>query len=305
MKKLVLFSLIGVLFLVWGCDNLNMITEPETPVSDTMYKQEIINGVDVSFTITTDKINYELGEIITATYENPGDTVYFTWGGCKGKFYTNLYYISQDGIKLVALLDPSLPCPCFSVVGPYATNETGYCQWDQIHYGMSSLDSESFDWTSATIPPPHQIIDADQPFLPSGNGYEAPAGYYVYGKTYLLNQQFSPERNIKYSNVFSIGIEEDTTEYIETVIETIPDDAVSGPADQRLHALQEKLDEVQALIDAGEYQTAIDKLEKDIRPKTDGCVGGNPNNDWITDCDIQVILIGTIDGLIAQLQELV
>jgi hypothetical protein len=57
-------------------------------------------------------------------------------------------------------------------------------------------------------------------------------------------------------------------------------------------------------MDAGLYQEAIDKLENDLRAKMDGCYGGNPRNDWITDCEAQYELLAIIDDLIAYLATL-
>jgi hypothetical protein len=55
------------------------------------------------------------------------------------------------------------------------------------------------------------------------------------------------------------------------------------------NALTNKIDEVLAIIDAGNYQAALKKLENDILKKTDGCANsGEPDkNDWIETCQQQ------------------
>jgi hypothetical protein len=55
------------------------------------------------------------------------------------------------------------------------------------------------------------------------------------------------------------------------------------------NALTNKINAVLKLIDQGNYAAALDKLETDILPKTDGCaVDGAPHkNDWIKDCATQ------------------
>ncbi|MHC4074820.1 MAG: fibronectin type III domain-containing protein [Planctomycetota bacterium] len=55
------------------------------------------------------------------------------------------------------------------------------------------------------------------------------------------------------------------------------------------NALSNKIDEVLAMIDAGNYQAALKKLENDILKKTDGCANsGKPDkNDWIKTCEQQ------------------
>ncbi len=58
------------------------------------------------------------------------------------------------------------------------------------------------------------------------------------------------------------------------------------------------------MIAVGDLAEAITKLENDIRPKMDGCLGGNPNNDWILDCDAQTQITEMIDALVAHLETL-
>lgn len=95
---------------------------------------------------------------------------------------------------------------------------------------------------------------------------------------------------------------------IDSIIDSIgnfPDDAFKSPADARRNALYNKLDAVLIMIEQGLYQDAIDKLQNDIWPKMDGSLGGNPNNDWITDPDAQQELADIINPLVIYLQTLV
>ena len=91
---------------------------------------------------------------------------------------------------------------------------------------------------------------------------------------------------------------------VDDNIQDLPDDAFKINPDQRKNALSEKLDEVNGLIEAGEYQEAIEKLQNDIRAKADGYVDGNPVNDWIIDPDEQQELCMMVDDLIAYLETL-
>ena len=91
-------------------------------------------------------------------------------------------------------------------------------------------------------------------------------------------------------------------EAIYDVIQSLPDNVFINNAEQRKNAFSEKFDEVFALIDAGEYEEAIDKLQNDIRAKCDGSLGGNPDNDWITDPEAQQQVCAMIDELIAYLE---
>ena len=91
---------------------------------------------------------------------------------------------------------------------------------------------------------------------------------------------------------------------IDDYIQDLPADVFKNNAAQRQNALSEKLADAIALIDAGDYQDAIDKLLNDIRAKADGSVGGNPNNDWVTDPEIQQEITSLVDILVAYLQTL-
>jgi hypothetical protein len=76
----------------------------------------------------------------------------------------------------------------------------------------------------------------------------------------------------------------------------------------RRNALENKLiddpDSVVNLIDDGQIQDAIDKLNNDIGARVDGSLDGNPNNDWITDLGAQETLTSMVDGSVDYLEDL-
>jgi hypothetical protein len=73
------------------------------------------------------------------------------------------------------------------------------------------------------------------------------------------------------------------------------------------NALSNKIDEVLAMIDAGNYQAALKKLENDILKKTDGCANsGRPDkNDWIQTCDQQAQIYPLIMETIEYVESLI
>ena len=97
---------------------------------------------------------------------------------------------------------------------------------------------------------------------------------------------------------------EEAIPVVDDYIQELSDDAFTKNPDQLKNALSEKLDETIGLMDAGEYQEAIDKLQNDIRAKADGHVDGTPANDWITDPEEQQEICAMIDDLIAYLETL-
>lgn len=94
------------------------------------------------------------------------------------------------------------------------------------------------------------------------------------------------------------------TDDIAEAIYNLPDNAFKNNAAQRKRTFQNKLLEVKALINTGEFKEAFNKLQKDILQKSDGCYGGNPKNDWIIDCNSQSGIYTAIINLVALLKTL-
>ena len=95
-------------------------------------------------------------------------------------------------------------------------------------------------------------------------------------------------------------------EAIDTINEMDPE-IFSNP--NMGNALTNKLNSILDLINAGEYQEALDKLEKDILPKTDGCtlepLGVSDKKDWIEDCTEQEVIYNYVNELIDRLNSLI
>jgi len=102
---------------------------------------------------------------------------------------------------------------------------------------------------------------------------------------------------VRYNPYDPVDDVEDIDDYIQDLID---DDFDKNP-DQRKNALSNKLAEVIEKIEAGEYQAAINTLQKDILPKMDG----EPKpDDWIIDPDAQADLTAMINALIEYLEGL-
>ncbi len=81
---------------------------------------------------------------------------------------------------------------------------------------------------------------------------------------------------------------------------TIPDAAFKSGDGGHRTAMQAILDEVEALIAAGDDEEAIRKLEN-LKRRVDGCGATADANDWITDCASQIDVRNWIDTLIVNL----
>jgi len=96
------------------------------------------------------------------------------------------------------------------------------------------------------------------------------------------------------STIVTVISAQEAVGVMDDYIIALPDEAYWKNPDQRGNTLSNKLDEITIMIDAGEYQDAIDKLQNDLRPKMDG----NPSpEDWIIDSTVQVVLCRMIDAL--------
>jgi len=88
-------------------------------------------------------------------------------------------------------------------------------------------------------------------------------------------------------------------EDLKNEIASVPNTHFKPPASDRKTALCDKIDEVVAKIDAGDYMGAIMKLKEDIKPKLDGT---KPPS-WLT--FLHPELVAKIDGMISDLQTLI
>jgi hypothetical protein len=89
---------------------------------------------------------------------------------------------------------------------------------------------------------------------------------------------------------------------IEEYIRNLSDQAFDQNSDQRKSKILESLDEVKKSIDSEDYQKAINRLERVVRKRADGSIGGNKDDDWIVDPESQRKICEMIDDLIDNLK---
>jgi len=197
---------------------------------------------------------------------------------------------------------------------------------DTMDFTCSNVGTTYYDIDGLAFAPDGTLYGVDSGWLlevDKANGAVSPIGYLGYGGFYAIT--FGPD-GVMYgalsngdiyiidpgtagaSYVCSTGFPYMvglafaplTPSDIDNYIQGLPEGCFKNNPDQRKNALYNKLTEVQALIDAGEYQEAIDKLTNDIKPKMDG----EGSNDWITCTGAQDYLIILIDALIEYLEGL-
>lgn len=81
-------------------------------------------------------------------------------------------------------------------------------------------------------------------------------------------------------------------------------DAESMNNANNINALMNKIDAVRAMIDRGQYKSAVSKLENDILVKMDGCalIGVPDENDWIISCKLQNEIYPLVIQMIEELE---
>jgi len=89
--------------------------------------------------------------------------------------------------------------------------------------------------------------------------------FYSRDQTHIPYLPFRPYLSITYEVIDPIALLED----LKDEIDELSDDDLKKPAAKRKVALLNKVDEVIAKVDAEDYEGAIMKLKKDIRPKLD------------------------------------
>jgi hypothetical protein len=85
------------------------------------------------------------------------------------------------------------------------------------------------------------------------------------------------------------------------MIQELPDEAFDSRPEERKNSLENRLEALANQVEAGAYKGATSKLEKDVRGKMDGCLGGKASDDWIIDCEAQLKLNGKIDEISSNL----
>jgi hypothetical protein len=86
-------------------------------------------------------------------------------------------------------------------------------------------------------------------------------------------------------------------------IQSLPNEAFKGKADNRKVALDKTFAAVQSMLAVDNYNGTIQALRSDVREKADG-IYGNSKNDWIIDETAQEHICQKVDDIIEYLEYL-
>ncbi|MEJ2634795.1 MAG: FlgD immunoglobulin-like domain containing protein [Calditrichia bacterium] len=168
---------------------------------------------------------------------------------------------------------------------------------------------------SADIVNPDGDTTFTEPFYESGDGLYtfATRPFPESGSYKIIINASKPEpssgqRKLISRSVHSLYIYDlpssDAVNEIRNVIFGLDNSYFKQPASNRKIAFSNKLDEVLFLIEDGNYDEAIDKLENDVLAKMDAFYGGSPGNDWIITEPGQHAIYPLVRNLIVSLQTL-
>lgn len=171
-----------------------------------------------------------------------------------------------------------------------------------VDSGWLDTHTASWDFGDGTIVPDDVVEENERPNATGDaveqHAYQQPGIYFV---TLTITDDDTDD-GVSPPWIVTVLTPGQGIQALDAYIQGLDADDFNKKAKQRKKALSNSLEAVVDLIEAGEYQDAIDKLQNNIRAKADGLVDGNPNNDWITDLTAQQEICAMIDDIVAFLQ---
>jgi hypothetical protein len=236
-------------------------------------------------------------------------TAEFTWGDDHigtvkvevrdqiGKNDTSTATITVDNVAPTATLD-AMDQPNTQFILPVVHDLTFGGNFTDP--GWLDTHSSEWDFGDSTVILGTLTEENDEPnatgTTTANHTYSAP-GIYTITLTVTDDEGDSGTDTMQVEVVDEFGALQDIKDYIQSR----PDTAFKGKANQQKNALHNKISAIFKMLEKQKYTSAINKLNSDIRDKADGHVDGNPNNDWIIDETAQQDICMKIDDLTAYL----
>jgi hypothetical protein len=166
-------------------------------------------------------------------------------------------------------------------------------------------DPLTYAWTLVSYPPGSTaaIADATAPVASLTPDRE---GTYVVQLTVNDGLLSSDPSTVQVQAVMTPSAAVAAVAEVQAAVSGLPAGALKN--DNMRKTLNNKLNAVVASIQAGDYASALQKLEHDILAKTDGCASSTPpapdGNDWVKACGYQAVLYPLILDAIALVMSL-
>ena len=266
----------------------------------------------------------------STSYDPDGDTITFAWEMVSKPLFSQAalanpadpkptFTADMHGTYVIRLVvhdrwsasDPSTVIVSFANVPPVANagpNQAVPAGSTVILDGSASHDANgdplSFRWSMSSKPPDSQaLLQEADPLHPM---FVADlAGSYVV--SLVVNDGFvdsAPAAMTVTATASTTAVIEEARQAISG-IGALPPGVFRNPNLQ--NTLTNKLAAVIQIVERGEYAEALNKLENDLLPKSDGCAakGVSDKNDWITDCAAQEDVYAWLEEMIRLIEELI
>jgi beta propeller repeat protein len=166
-------------------------------------------------------------------------------------------------------------------------------------------DPLTYAWMLVSYPPGSAAAIANATSMVAGLAPDR-EGTYVVQLVVSDGVLASDPSTVQIQAVMTTGAAVAAAAEVQGAVAGLPAGALKN--DNMRNALNNKLNAVIASIQAGDYASALQKLENDILKKTDGCAGSSPPapdaNDWVKACGEQAVLYRLVLDAIAAVMAL-
>lgn len=301
-----------------SADQVLISTSNSSPVADTGEDQAIIEiGIEVILGADPLRQSYDddgdlLTYVWTMTYRPEGSNAYLS----DPTSATPTFIADIHGDYLIELVvsdpwissEPDTVKVSFNNVAPVSVPESdppSVIQGETVNlYGTNSYDNNKdflyYNWNIVSKPL-NSITNINNPTnVQTSFLADVPGDYTV---SLVVNDGLvnSPTETI---TICAISVQDACTKTLQDTTTAVNNlDPYVFINEKMQNPLTNKINSALKLVDQGNYQEALDKLEYDILSKTNGCAetGAPDKNDWIKDCESQAsvypLIIDTIEYL--------
>lgn len=290
-------------------DNIGLSSVPDEVVISTINSAPVAEaGTDQAIIVINTMVHLDG----TQSYDDDGDDITYSWSffskpeesqaellnsasgtpsfmaDIHGEYVIELVvsdpWILSDPDTVTVSFDNVLPIADAGVNQSVVQGDTVYL--DGSNSSDANLDPLTYSWSLASKPE-GSITEIDDPTsFQTSFVTDLPGEYIV---SLVVNDGFadSDPNNV---TIVVISFQDATTETLQDTTAAVNSIDINVLKNKNMqNALTNKINAALKLVDQGQYEEALNKLENDVLLKTNGCADtGSPDkNDWIKDCESQ------------------